>query len=94
MAEFNYCNDIFDVLCDMAGGIVMIEIKCDICKEKCSPVQFYKLEETVCKINMDHIKKTDDHSYNVPTLLTEMHLCETCMNMVNGRIISLKASRQ
>ena len=72
----------------------MIEIKCDICKETCSPFQFYKLEETICKIDIDRIEEMNDYIYNDPTLLTEMHICETCMNMVNGRIIALKASRR
>lgn len=67
----------------------MIEIKCDICKETVNRFQFYKLEQTICEIDGERVRTTDNYICDAPPLHSGMHLCETCINKLNGRIADL-----
>lgn len=73
----------------------MIEIICDICNEKVNRFRFYKLEQTICSINGEGIEEADEYFYDAPSLYSGKHLCETCLNRLNGQIAYLIAnSRQ
>ena len=67
----------------------MLEVKCDICNEKVNRFQFYKLEQTICSIGGEDIEEFDEYFYDAPPLYSGIHLCEKCVNKLNGRIADL-----